>query len=53
MFGALVNQDMLVVMGTLLCVGVMSLAARLVLDIVHAFLDPRIRYGHSSAEKAR
>ena len=51
MFGALVNQDMLVVMGTLLCVGVMSLAARLFLDILHAFLDPRIRYGNTSAEK--
>jgi peptide/nickel transport system permease protein len=50
MFGALVNQDMLVVMGTLLCVGVMSLVARLFLDVLHAFLDPRIRYGTTAIE---
>jgi peptide/nickel transport system permease protein len=51
MFGALVNQDMLVVVGTLLCVGVMSLVARLLLDVLHAYLDPRIRYGQSSAQE--
>jgi peptide/nickel transport system permease protein len=50
MFGALVNQDMLVVVGALLFVGVLSLIARLILDILHAYLDPRIRYGGSSIE---
>jgi peptide/nickel transport system permease protein len=51
MFGALVNQDMLVVVGTLLCVGVMSLAARLFLDILYAYLDPRIRFGGTAARE--
>ena len=52
MFGALVNQDMLVVIGALLVVGLLSLAARLLLDVLHAFLDPRIRYGDSTTESA-
>lgn len=47
MFGSLVNQNMGVVMGALLVVGVLSLVARLLLDVLHAFLDPRIRYGES------
>jgi peptide/nickel transport system permease protein len=48
MFGAMVNQDMLVVVGALLLVGFLSLIARLLLDVLHAFLDPRIRFGESS-----
>ncbi|MFC2037918.1 ABC transporter permease [Chloroflexota bacterium] len=51
MFGALVSQDILVVVGTLLCVGVLSLIARLCLDVLHAFLDPRIRYGKSTVQE--
>jgi ABC-type dipeptide/oligopeptide/nickel transport system permease component len=34
-----------VVMATLMLVGVISLVARLFLDIIIAYLDPRIRYG--------
>ena len=51
MFGALVNQDMLVVVGALLLIGVLSLVARLFLDVLHAYLDPRIRYDTSSASE--
>jgi peptide/nickel transport system permease protein len=51
MFGALVNQDMLVVVGMLLAVGLLSLVARLLLDVLHALLDPRIRYRASSIEE--
>jgi peptide/nickel transport system permease protein len=48
MFGALVAQDMLVVIGALLVVGILSLIARLLLDVLQAYLDPRIRYRESS-----
>jgi peptide/nickel transport system permease protein len=45
MWNALYWQNMPVVMAGLLIIGVLSLVARLVLDIVIAYLDPRIRYG--------
>jgi peptide/nickel transport system permease protein len=45
MWNALYWQNMPVVMNTLLLVGVLSLVARLFLDIITAYLDPRIRYG--------
>ncbi len=45
MWNALYWQDMPLVMNTLLIVGVLSLVARLLLDVVTAYLDPRIRYG--------
>jgi peptide/nickel transport system permease protein len=45
MWNALYRQNMPVVMATVLVVGVLSLAARLVLDAIIAYLDPRIRYG--------
>jgi len=47
MFGSLVQQNMGIVMGALLVVGILSLIARLFLDVLHAYLDPRIRYGES------
>jgi peptide/nickel transport system permease protein len=47
MWNALYWQNMPVVMGTLLIVGVISLVARLVLDVLTAYLDPRIRYGEA------
>ncbi|HEY43102.1 MAG TPA: ABC transporter permease [Anaerolineae bacterium] len=37
-------QDIPVVMGVLLIVGLISLVARLFLDVLAAYLDPRIRY---------
>ena len=45
MWNALYWQNMPVVMNTLLIVGVLSLVARLLLDIITAYIDPRIRYG--------
>ena len=45
MWNALYWQDMPLVMDTLLIVGVLSLVARLLLDVITAYLDPRIRYG--------
>lgn len=43
-FRAVRNQDTAVVVGALVVVGVLSLLARLVVDVLHAVLDPRIRY---------
>ncbi len=45
MWNALYWQNMPVVMNSLLIVGVLSLVARLLLDVISAYLDPRIRYG--------
>jgi peptide/nickel transport system permease protein len=45
MFGSFYQQDMPVVMGGLFLIGVLCAVARLVLDVVYAYLDPRIRYG--------
>jgi len=44
MWNALYWQNMPVVMATVLVVGVLSLVARLALDVIIAYLDPRIRY---------
>lgn len=38
------SEDIPLVMGTLSFIGVLSLLAHLVADIMYAFLDPRIRY---------
>jgi peptide/nickel transport system permease protein len=44
MWNALYWQNMPIVMATLLIVGVLSLVARLLLDVIIAYMDPRIRY---------
>lgn len=44
LWNALYWQNMPVVMNTLLIVGVISLGARLIIDVIAAYLDPRIRY---------
>ncbi|MGD8518830.1 MAG: ABC transporter permease, partial [Anaerolineae bacterium] len=49
MWNALYWQNMPIVMATVLVVGVLSLVARLLLDIVIAYMDPRIRYGSEEA----
>ncbi len=49
-FWSIRNQDTPVVVGTMVVVGAMSLVARLILDIVTALLDPRIRYGTGRME---
>lgn len=43
LFSALYNQDMPMVMGGLLVIGVLSMAARLILEIAQLFIDPRLR----------
>ena len=44
LWNALYWQNMPVVMNTLLIVGIISLGARLIIDVIAAYLDPRIRY---------
>ncbi len=44
LFDSLYQQDMPMVMGALLIVGVLSALTRLLLDVLYAYLDPRIRY---------
>lgn len=49
LFQSLYQQDMPTVMGGLLIVGVVASVARLALDILYAYLDPRIRHeAHTS-----
>lgn len=52
MFGSLYWQDIPVVMGFLLFIGVLSLTARLFLDVLAAYLDPRIRFDQDQATTA-
>ncbi len=49
LFNAVGYQDMPLTMGYLLFVGLLALAARLVLETLYASLDPRIRYGNDRA----
>lgn len=48
LFGQLIAQDFPTVLGVLLFVGVLSLGARLILDIIHVSLDPRLRYRYAA-----
>jgi peptide/nickel transport system permease protein len=48
LFDALADQDTILLVGALLVVGVLTLLLRIVLDVAHAALDPRIRFGVSS-----
>jgi peptide/nickel transport system permease protein len=43
-FSALQQRNVPVTIGSLFAVGLIMLAARLALDVAHAYLDPRIRY---------
>ncbi len=47
LFYAVGNQDISLMMGLALIFGIISLAARLILDIVQASLDPRVRYSNT------
>ncbi|HVR33195.1 MAG TPA: ABC transporter permease [Acidimicrobiia bacterium] len=44
-FGALSTSDIRLALGALLVVGVITVVARLILDVAHAALDPRYRDG--------
>jgi len=48
LFTSLENRDTTVVVGGLLAVGLIIFGARLALDVLQAFLDPRIRVGSRS-----
>jgi peptide/nickel transport system permease protein len=52
MWNALYWQNMPLVMAVVLIVGVLSLVARLVLDVVIAYSDPRIRYDQKQPSAA-
>jgi peptide/nickel transport system permease protein len=44
LFDSLTQQDMPIAMAVMLFVGMFSLISRLLLDILLAYFDPRIRY---------
>ncbi len=52
LFDSLYEQDMPMVMGALLMVGIISAVARLALDVICAVLDPRIRYDRGQLRRA-
>lgn len=53
LFRALEARDFPLVVGGLLFIGIISIVARIVIDVLHAALDPRIRYGlETEAEMA-
>ncbi len=51
MFSSLYQQDMPMVMAMFIIVGALTLVARLVLEVVLAMLDPRIRFASASPER--
>jgi peptide/nickel transport system permease protein len=48
LFDALADQDTIMLVGALVVVGVLTLVLRIVLDVMHAALDPRIRLNGGS-----
>jgi len=44
LFGSMTSQDLPLLLGALLIVGMITLTIRIVLDVAHAALDPRIRF---------
>jgi len=53
LFESLVGQDVPVVMGALIIIGIITLLVRLILEITIAVLDPRIRVNQTGREGAR
>ena len=47
LFASLQARDYPLVVGGLLFIGLISVGARIVLDVLHAMLDPRTRYGQT------
>ncbi len=48
LFQSIYNQNTFVYMNILVIVGFISLIARLILDVIYAYLDPRIRFGEAT-----
>jgi peptide/nickel transport system permease protein len=53
LYQALLFQDIPLIMGLFLIIGILSLGARLMLDVLYAFLDPRIRYELQPEQKLK
>lgn len=51
LFEALDAEDIYVVMGALLVIGLITVVARLALDVIIAVLDPRIRFGSARVRR--
>jgi peptide/nickel transport system permease protein len=49
-FNAVRTQNTPVIVGSLVVVGVLTLLLRIVLDVTHAALDPRIRFGEATVD---
>ena len=49
LFTSLEQRDVPVVVGGLFAIGLIMLTLRLLLDVAHATLDPRIRFGREVA----
>lgn len=45
LFNALTARDYSLVIGGLLVIGLISIGARIVIDLLHMYLDPRVAYG--------
>ena len=48
LFNATQQQDMPMILGYMLLIGVLALVSRLILEFLYAFLDPRIRFANGS-----
>lgn len=51
LFGSLYQQDMPMVMALFLLVGLVTLVARLILEVVLAMMDPRLRITETQEAK--
>lgn len=51
LFEALDTEDVYVVMGALLVIGLITVVARLALDVILALLDPQIRFGRTEVRR--
>jgi peptide/nickel transport system permease protein len=49
---AILGLDIPLIMGYLLFIGLVSLFARLALDVLHAYMDPRVRFGRTPTYEA-
>ena len=49
LFDAVRTQDQYLIVGAMLAIGALTLFLRIVLDVLHAALDPRIKFGEENA----
>jgi peptide/nickel transport system permease protein len=53
LYSALFTQDLPLALGVLLFVGLVSLVARLIMEVLYVALDPRLRRGTDAARRSR